>query len=275
MLYKKILPFSLAVLFSLLTSCYSDYVYLKLDLKYYQPRPVYQHDDSNLVAFVSIQEAYRQATGITAFPDGGQSKVIYKKTGLYIFNIESNKLSLIKDLTAFVNFPWYFKDRSELLFIDSLVYYFSKGEVLDVEEAKDPLLVKKKYEKCYSININTNEVSMVDTVMFNTLYRKYYKKKDVDLSGLKKIPLAQFGLLIQDIYPKPDKKYIEETIYLKNKSKISKRAVVEQIISKLDKTEIKALLKKMDDYRNSLEGLEKKEYEIYSEETYKRIQALL
>ena len=156
-----------------------------------------------------------------------------------------------------------------------LVYYFSKGEVLDVEEAKDPLLVKKKYEKCYSININTNEVSMVDTVMFNTLYRKYYKKKDVDLSGLKKIPLAQFGLLIQDIYPKPDKKYIEETIYLKNKSKISKRAVVEQIISKLDKIEIKALLKKMDDYRNSLEGLEKKEYEIYSEETYKRIQALL
>ena len=257
------------------TSCYSDYVHLKLELKHYQPKPVYQYGSSTKLAFVSIQKAYLRAKGITAFPNGGQPKVIYQKTGLYIFDIESNELIQLNDLTSSANFPWYFRNRSQLLFIDSLVYYFSKGQALNVEEAKDPLLLKKKYEKCYSININTKEVNLVDTALFNSLYQKYYKKRKVDLSGLQKIPLSDFGLIIQEIYPKSDKDYIEETIYLTSDGNTSRRAVIEQIVSKLDKQEIKKLLRQMDNYAKGLEGLEKTKYEIYSEETYKSIQALL
>ena len=88
------------------------------------------------------------------------------------------------------------------------------------------------------------------------------------------VPLSYLGLVIQDIYPKTDKQYVRETIYLDIPA-TTRRAVVEQIISKMDKQEIKAILNKMDEYKISLEGLEKTEYEIYSKETYESIQELL
>ncbi|MCK5371281.1 MAG: hypothetical protein KAQ62_22125, partial [Cyclobacteriaceae bacterium] len=69
--------------------------------------------------------------------------------------------------------------------------------------------------------------------------------------------------------------YIEETIYLKSDGQTTRRAVIEQIISRLDKQEIKTLLNEMNDYANGLEGLEKTEYEYYSKETYDGIQELL
>ncbi len=266
----------IAAISFLLTSCYSDYVHLKRKTTHY-PSSVFQFGDSNLIAFVSTQEAYLRAKGITAFPDGGQSKVIYEETGLYIFDMKNNKLTQLKDLTDSSILPWYVKNRAELLFIDSLVYYYRKVQVLDVEDAKDHSLLKQKYEKCFSVNINTKEVNLIDTAKFNSLYQKYHKKYTLSALNkeLKKIPLSEFGLVIQDIYPKSDKKYIKEVIYLKNDGKTTRRAVIEQIISKLNKKKIKDLLRKMDEYKNSLKGLEKTEYEIYSKETYEDIQELL
>ena len=87
--------------------------------------------------------------------------------------------------------------------------------------------------------------------------------------------MADWGLMVKDIYPKPDNEYIEETIYLRNGSSVTRRAVVEQIIAKMSKQEIKELLKNMDEYKNSLEGLKRTEYEIYSKDTYEKIQELL
>jgi len=249
-------------------------VHLNSDVEYWNPNPVYQYADSNKIAFVSTQGAYLRATGISAFPDGGQAKYILKKTGLYVFDIKNNQLTQLKDLTDSNKLPYYVKNRSELLFIDTLVYFYSKVQILNVEDAKDHSLLKQKHEKCYSINISTQETNLVDTAKFNSLYRKYYKK-GVDLSGLKKLPLADLGLVIQDIYPKSDEEYIEETIYLTSDGQTSRRAVIEQIISKLDKNEIKKLLKKMEDYSKTLEGYEKSKYDYYSKETYDSIKSLL
>jgi hypothetical protein len=257
---KKYLFVLLSGVTLLLTSCYSNYVHLKSDVEYWHPNPVYQYADSNKIAFVSTQGAYLRATGISAFPDGGQVKYIFKKTGLYVFDIKNNQLTQLKDLTDSNELPYYVKNRSELLFIDNLVYFYSKVQILNVEDAKDHSLLKQKHEKCYSINISTKETNLVDTAKFNSLHRKYYKK-GVDLSGLKKLPLAEFGLVIQDIYPKSDEDYIEETIYLTSDGQTTRRAVIEQIISKLDKKKIKLLLKKMDDHSKGLEGYEKSKYD--------------
>ena len=72
---------------------------MKLELKYYQPHPVYQHGDSTKIAFVPIQKAYLRAKEITTFPDGGQSKVIYIKTGLYIFDLGKKKYEIYSEKT--------------------------------------------------------------------------------------------------------------------------------------------------------------------------------
>ena len=252
---KRILFFLSIVLSLLLSSCYSDHVHLKLEPKIYNPRAVYQYNDSNLVAFVSTQEAYRRATGISAFPDGGQVKIIYSKTGLYIYDIKNRQLSLLKDMTTS---PMHFKNNPRLLFIDSLVYYISES---------------KESTECFLVNINSKEVNVVDTTEFNSLYEKYYKRGD--FSGIKKLPVAEFGLVIQDIYPRSDEEYIDEIVFRTSDGKITRRAIIEQIISKLDKDKIKRLLKRMDDYSKTLEGYEKSKYDYYSKETYEDIKELL
>ncbi|NOR44228.1 MAG: hypothetical protein GQ534_01475 [Candidatus Delongbacteria bacterium] len=239
----------------LLSSCYSDHVHLKLEPHIYHPKAVYQYNDSSMVAFVSTQEAYRRATGISAFPDGGQVKVIYRKTGLYIYDIKNRHLSLLKDMTTL---PMHFSNKPRLLFIDSLVYYISE---------------LKEYTECFSININSKEVNVVDIAEFNSLYEKYYKRGD--FSGIKKLSLAEFGLVIQNIYPKSDEEYIDEIIYRTSDGQTTRRAVIEQIISKLDKKEIKQILKRMDNYSKTLEGYDKSSYDYYSKETYESIKELL
>jgi len=92
---------------------------------------------------------------------------------------------------------------------------------------------------------------------------------------LDNLPVKELGLDIMEIYPKPEKEYIRETIYLKNNSPLARRAVIEQIISKLEKNEVEELLEEMDSYMNQLEGYEKTHYRIHSEETREKIRALL
>lgn len=262
----------MATLLLTLTACHSNYVSLEQTTNF-DPRPAFLHDDTSQIAFVSTQRAYQQATGIAAFPDGGQSKDIYNKTGLFLYNGENKKLIHIM---AIPNIPYLYMD-AKIVQANGFIYYnceLDRSKSITPERA---LALKDKYSKCLAINTTTNDIHTIDTTEFNTLYQKYYSECSLtELNNhLKKIPLAMFGLLIHDIYPKSDKKYIEETIYLKNGSKTSRRAVVEQIIAPLPKHKIKDLLRKMDEHKNSLEGLKKKEYEIYSQDTYKNIQALL
>ncbi len=58
---------------------------------------------------------------------------------------------------------------------------------------------------------------------------------------------------------------------MRNTSSQTRRAVIEQIIAKLSKSEIGIVTQKMDDYKNSLEGLKKTEFELYSKDSYEQI----
>lgn len=272
MVPKKLFYIFIAGMLILLTSCYSDYIHLKYETSH-DPVSVFHYGDSNQVAFVSTQMAYLRAKGIAAFPDGGQVKVIYRETGLYMCDIKKSKVTLLANVP---NTPYLFTD-TKLVYINDVVYYCCE---IDTSKSIDSVLfssLNKKYVKAFSIDIKTKKVKPLDPEKFNSLYQKHNKKCDLSLLNkeLDKIPLSEFDLVIQDIYPKSDKAYIEETIYLKSDGQTTRRAVIEQIISRLDKQEIKALLSEMDDYANGLEGSEKTEYEIFSKETYEGIQDLL
>ena len=92
---------------------------------------------------------------------------------------------------------------------------------------------------------------------------------------LSDVSLADWGLVLDNLYPKSDKKYIDETIYGYNKSLKTRRAVLEQVIEKKSKKEIQSILKRMDEHSKSLEGLKKMEYDFYMKDTYESIKALL
>ncbi len=254
-----------------LTSCYSDNVCLKSEREYSNPKAVSQYGDSTKIAFVSNQKAYLRASGITAFPDGGQPKYIYKKNGLYVFDTKTKALTLIKDLTGSKSTGFNRKLKTKLLYIDSLVYCNTPP----VEEANDSLELIPSGEKCYSINIHTKQMTPVDTATFNALYQTHYAELRVNLKILKSIPLSEFGLSIQEIYPKSDKAYIEEIINYTSDGQTTRRAIFEQIISKLSKTEIEDMLRKMDEHINTLDGYEQFSYELYIDEIRQRVEELI
>lgn len=267
---KRIILLLFAGLSTFLTSCYSDNVCLKSEREYSNPKAVSQYGDSTKIAFVSNEKAYLRASGITAFPDGGQSKVIYQKTGLYVFDTKTKNLTFLQDLTNSKNTYRNYNKKTQLLFIDNLVYC----NMLPGEDAKDSLELKQADEKCYAINLDTKQTKSVDTAAFYALYKTHREEQNVDLSGLKTIPLSEFGLNIQEIYPKSDKAYIEEIIYYTSDGQTTRRAIFEQIISKLNKSEMDDILKKMEEHKNTLEGYEQFSCELYTEEIRQNIEAL-
>ncbi|MBN2255388.1 MAG: hypothetical protein JW736_06760 [Deltaproteobacteria bacterium] len=276
----------MAGLVFLILSCHSDYV----SLDYRVHHGACWNNDHSRIAFVASKKAYLRATGLARLPDGGIPKYLIDDMGLYVFTPEDQHLSRLvdfNDLTHRLSSSrslW----KVKIAFDDSLVHY-SVTPVTEwafyLKHAKSPddsLVIsnlQKKYEKTYAVDINTKNVVETDPALLQSLYKKSSTNNKIGLTAFNKyladIPLSEWGLVVREIHPKSEEAYIEETIFLYNSSSETRRAVIEQIISKKSKTEIKAILKKMDDYAQSLKGLKKKEYEIYSEDTYKRIQSLL
>jgi len=272
-----------AFLLFAMVSCHSEYV--SLDYKIFPD--AYCNKDSSLVAFMATKKAFLKPKGIARFPDGGQSKEIYRKTDLYVFNFKNNKCLNVLHLDDLdlTNGKIPASPKTEISFTDSILFFrikpatsweylmkFARSE----SDSANIQTLRSIYSKPFVWNFYHQEVWQIDSAEFNSYCSTHNR---ISLTGaynfVREIPLQDIGLTIMDIFPKSEKDYIEETIYLKNDSKISRKAVVEQIIAKLNKEEIRAILLKMDNHLNSLEGYEKSTYQLYSKDTYEQIQALL
>jgi hypothetical protein len=268
-------PFGLLlILVALLSSCrYSNNISLGVSFS----EVVSDFTDSTKIAFISSQKAYRSAVGLAAFPDGGQSKYVYKANGLYVFDGGEDALIYLKDLTKPINPPWYARPNPRLVLKDNLLYYNCTLNILKSIDSLELIAIKKVFVECFSIDINTKKISPVDTLLFNELYSKYRISPAIGmLNRAKAHPLAEWGLILNEIYPKTDKQYIEYLIYGKNGGNAeTNRAIIEQIVATKSKEEIKDIMRRMEDYKNSLEGYDKAKYEIGMEDAFKNIRKLL
>ena len=275
-----ILTVSMAFLF---TSCYSNYLTIDYEVHW----GAVWNDKHTKVAFVASKRAYRNAEGIAAFPDGGRSLYLLEDVGLYVFDYENkllDELITFSDLTS-----WLGTYRSgwhvTLALTDTMVYYllspvpdwdWQTEQARTHENLQYITSLKERYQQAYAFDMYTQNDKIVDSTAFNKLIIKSEKCDLTSLyNQLEKIPLTDWDLKPAEIFPKSDEEYIEETIYLRNPSAKTRRAVVEQIIAKKSKAEIESLIKKMDNYKNSLEGSEKIMYELKSKDTYEQIKALL
>ena len=279
----KILTISMAFLF---TSCHSGY--LSIGYQVY-PGAVWDNKHTK-VAFIASKTAYRSAKGITRFPDGGIPRYLLSDVGLYVFDYENKILDELITFNELANLlgPYSSKWNVKLVLTDTMVYYLLSpvpdwdwqiGQARTPEKLQHITSLKERYKQAYAFDMHTKNDKAIDFTEFNNLFSESKDVYSCDLTLLNKqlseIPLIDWGLKLDEIYPKPDREYIEETIYLRNPSAQTRRAVIEQIIAKLSKAEIESLLKKMDAYKNRLEGLKKTEYELYSKDTYEQIKALL
>mgnify|MGYP000415015252 CR=1 FL=1 len=248
--------------------------------------PRYSNTGDKIV-FVVSKCAYRPAKGITRFPDGGTPKYLLEETSLYFLDTNSRsikKLSDFEELTKLLG--CHRSNWSTRLAISNDSVYCSISPVSDWDfyfkmaktnrDSQNIKRIQKKYTQPLVFpNLGHKSKSINDTLF----QQKYTKDREVSFSVLKRhlseIHLSEMGLVIQEIYPKTEKAYIEETIFLKNTSRLARQAVLEQIISKLNKKQIKALLREMDEYKKNLEGREKENYKRNSKALYNEIKALL
>ncbi|MFP4467183.1 MAG: hypothetical protein ACLFP1_09035 [Candidatus Goldiibacteriota bacterium] len=263
-------------------SCgYSDYVHLDYTV---HPGAISAPQDAGAM-FVASTSAYRRAEGAARFPDGGTPDYLLKKTALYSFDFSSGELNELADFSDLARITGVSPGRwdSRIAYEGQTAYYSVKpaggwdayGKTGGDKQA-DIEKLKEKYNKHYAVDILTKEKNAVPPEKAEPLYKKTKEISLIELNQrIEDVPMKEWGFVLEKIYPKPEEKYIDETIYLKNSSKNTRRAVIEQMISKKSRDEIKELLEKMDEHKNKLEGLKKTEYEIYSKDTYENIKSLV
>lgn len=267
-----------------LTACYSDYVHLDYSLHH----GARYNNDSSKVAFVLSTMAYRPAKGLAAMPDGGISEYLLEEVSIYTLDTHNNTISEVADVSDIANITGAYRSSLDIKTAwDGQLLYYKAAPVSDwsfylenaADTKEDSLTInelKNKYSPPLVIDTKTGKTGNSDSITFAGALNNSKKVEFMTLSNiLSEIPLAELGLEISLIYPKADKKYIGETIYLENTSPLSRRAVVEQIISELSADEIKALLTEMDNYQESLEGQERDEYKKRADKLREMIRSLL
>ena len=268
----------------LLFSCrYSEY----LTIDYTVHHGAYWNNSRSKIVFIASTLAYRNPVGISSFPDGGIPKYLKEDVSAYFYEPSAQKLTKIisfNDLTELIG-PYRSNWKTQTFLRDSLFYFHIEpvgGWALykkDEEKTRSVNNLEKKYNRYYTAFLHSDKIQPIDSSQFNLLYKQFSNSNKASLTDVNRkldsLPLKEWGFVVQEIYPKSGKEYIEETIYLKNDCQLTRRAVVEQIISRLSDEQISRLISKMEQYENQLEGLKKTEYEINSEKTYQMLRELL
>jgi len=88
------------------------------------------------------------------------------------------------------------------------------------------------------------------------------------------ISFHEWGLDLADVWPRNRKEYIRDIVRLHGNLNYRK-AIVEELGNELEAKDIEKILDQMMDYQNSLDGVDKMNYEIFSEETKDLLKKLL
>jgi hypothetical protein len=255
------------------TSCYSDYLHLD-----YKVLDIAKIDSANnTIPFTANAKAFRKAKGIAAFPDGGQSNYLLDECNLYLLNRETKTLTKLVSIYKIDNNLRSVPFNTQIVFSDSMVYF----QVIPyVKFLKKDSSNFEMLPQAFCISIENKAIIEIDTVLFKQIYQSKTVENCLELSCLRnklaKIHLKEWGFVLQDLYPKSEKSYIEDFVYTgKGGNGLTKRAIAEQIIANKSKDEIRAIITEMDDYKKSLTGLEKDEYELYAEDAYLLLEEML
>lgn len=273
---KKFLFLIVSGLF-FLTSCHSD----RLHLNYTVQHDAKWNSNHSQLAFIASTKAYRQAIGISAWPDGGSPDYLFEKAGLYLFTPAKGELKQLAEFNALAQQTksrW----KTALAFQDSVIYFQIiqntnwQNYLKWAHTHNDSLQIyflKEKYKNPFAITIRPKQIQEIDSITFATALIQAKDFEDIKsyeiTSLLSQIPVSAWGFNLQQIYPKTEEEYISDLIYAKKGDcALTKRAIIEQIISGKSPKEIQEIIEKMDEYKNTLKPRERKEYELFSEETY-------
>jgi len=105
------------ILVLFLTSCsYKDYINLSEKYEY----ALYNKDKTQFAFFKTVKVS-RPAKGLAAFPDGGQSKILYYNVSVYIYDISLNKLKKVHSFSKPYKGQWLDFDADGYLFFGQFI----------------------------------------------------------------------------------------------------------------------------------------------------------
>jgi len=140
-----------------LSSCsHKDYITLIDEYK----EGVYNKDKTQF-SFFKFYRIYRPAKGLAAFPDGGQSKVLYEGVFVYLFDIQSGELSIVYSYEGLQGnqSAWYtrmyFDDKNQLFFNIS-----PSGRYKSYYVASENI-VYEKYKGLYLYSIDNKRIKEI------------------------------------------------------------------------------------------------------------------
>ncbi len=250
------------IFFTILTSCtHSDFLLSSIKNSY----DASWNKDSTEFAFVSIERIFRPATGLAKFPDGGESKDVFKRVAVYHYNIKNSKLTRIGEYNG-IDFVSEIRIRGLRIIVNdtSVLYKIPSINDYQINKAyrfstnhKDSIRIRKKIEElkqAYQYNFKTKSVSIFDTTLFNKLdtLPKFIHGDNREDNYINKLSLSDRGIFLKDIYPQSMRKY-KKYILEGRGSKDVRDAIVEQEFQKLSKKDIKELINKMTQVRLDLE----------------------
>ncbi len=268
----------------LLSSCHSEYVTMSYDPL---TSAVWNEDSTHLAAVVSSR-ALRRPEGISRFPAGGHAKYLLETASLFLVTPDSDNLKKLADFSDPAAYIGSYRSRwnVRLAYVDSLVYFrlrpvggwdgLLRWNARTPADSTKIYTLWEKYDTPKKVNIFSGHTQNADPDYFETLIESTRPARIGWLrEQLKNVPLAELDLVINEIHPKRTERYIAEAIYMKNPCPVARRAVTEQIISRLEKDDIRKLLKKMERQADRLDGHEKTRYERGTRHTREMMELML
>ena len=122
-----------------------------------------------------------------------------------------------------------------------------------------------------TFNLESQSLSILDVAPVMN-FRKIKQGEIKELT--ESISYREWGLDIAQIWPSKRKEYVRDIVRM-NGNLNYRTAIIETLGKDLDVREIEKILGEMRNYQNTLEGVEKMNYEIFSEETKDLLEKLL
>ena len=222
--------------------------------------------DSSEFAFISTEKIYRPATGLAKFPDGGRSKIVFKRIAVYHYKIKNKELTRISEYKG-IDFMSEIRIRGLRIIVTdtSVLYKLPPISNYTIEKAyrfadnhNDSVRIGKNIEQtkqAFQYNFKTKTISVFDTVLFNkadTLPKAIHGNNAED-KYINKITLTDRGIFLENIYPQSIRKY-KQYILEGRGSKDIRDAIVDQVFAKeLSVKEIKNLMTEMTEFKQNSE----------------------
>ncbi|HBQ81599.1 MAG: hypothetical protein A2X05_15520 [Bacteroidetes bacterium GWE2_41_25] len=250
-----------------LSGCYGD-----INVTCEFQAPGYFDSDSLNLYFFHSSKANRPAKGITAFPDGGIPKTLYKNVALYQFNIIKRSLVTIMDYGSlpYSESRWKF---NLMIRSDSAAFKIEpvSGWENELKWGLDSAIYLK-FRLWYIYNIKSGELTMSDSETEVPSYLKSVSVQEMKrLTG--GLTYKERGIDMDVICPANKRERINELSQLKGNQEY-RNALIETLTGSITSDEITGIISDINEYLNGLDDYNRLLKKESGERTIKKIEAI-